>query len=185
MLSAGAAGDLEAPRFFLSLQDRHASGIVHFDQSKSVGGAAAAVAAAVIEVDIKVEAFYESEEVLRAKTRTICALRPSQGQYGIGVRVVAYDMPTCRFPWRVSQAAVPGHEYSARDDVTLNTTVTVWLPGPCAAEAHVPLSKRVIGDSPPHACSAFGGHLSMRLMSSPIEVDTVGLPFSSFLKQFP
>jgi hypothetical protein len=81
---------------------------------------------------------------------------------------------TCRFPWRLLQAAVPGHEYSARDDITLKTTV--WLPGPRAAEAHVPQSQRVIGDSPPHA-SAFGGQLSMPVMNAPIEVDTVGLPF--------
>jgi hypothetical protein len=81
---------------------------------------------------------------------------------------------TCQFPWRLLQAAVPGHEYNARDDITLKTTV--WLPGPRAAEAHVPQSQRVIGDSPPHA-SAFGGQLSMPVMNAPIEVDTVGLPF--------
>lgn len=170
MLPAGAAGDPETSRFLLSLhdKDRHASSIVYFDQSTSAGGAAAA--AAVIDVEIKVEAFYESEEALRAETRTICALRPSRGQYGIGI--VAYDMPTrtCRFPWRVLQAAaVPGHEYSARDDITLN--ITVGLPGPRAAEAHVPQSQCVIGESPPHA-NAFGGQLSMPLMGAPIEVDT-------------
>ena len=63
--------------------------------------ASAAAAAAVIEA--KVEAFYESKEALRAETRTICALRSSQGQYGIGIFVsgfarcppacvIAYDM---------------------------------------------------------------------------------------------
>lgn len=84
MLPAGAAGDLETSRFLLSLQDRHASGIVYFDQSTS---ASAVAAAALIEVKVEVEAFYESEEALRAETRTICALRPSRGQYGIGVFV--------------------------------------------------------------------------------------------------
>ena len=71
---------------------------------------------------------------------------------------------TCRFPWRVLQAAVPGHECCARDDITLK--ITVWLPGPRAAEAHVPPSHR-----------AFGGQLSMPLMNAPIEVDTVGCHF--------
>ena len=83
-------------------------------------------------------------------------------------------MPTCRFPWRVLQAAVPGHEYGARDNITVK--ITAWLPGPRAAEAHVPQSQRVTGDSPPHAC-AFGGQLSIPLMNAPIEVDTVGLQF--------
>jgi len=81
VLPAGA-GDLETSRFLLSLRDRRASGIVHIDQNAS---ASAAAAAAVIKV--KVEASFESEEALRAETRTICALRPSQGQYGIGVFV--------------------------------------------------------------------------------------------------
>jgi hypothetical protein len=62
-----------------------------------------------------------------------------------------------------------------RDDITLN--ITVWLPGPRAAEAHVPQSQRVIGDSPPHA-SAFGSQ-SMQLMNAPIEVNTVGFAISS------
>ena len=44
---------------------------------------------------------------------------------------------TCRFPWRILQAAVPGHESSARGDITLKI-VTVWLPGPHAAESPVP-----------------------------------------------
>jgi hypothetical protein len=149
VLPAGAAGDLETSRFLLSLQerDRHASGIVYFDQSTS---ASATAAAAVIEV--KVEAFHESEEALQAEMGTICALRSSQCQYGIGVF-----------------APVLGHEYSARDDITLK--ITVWLPRPRAAKAHVPQSQRVIDDTPPRA-SAFGGQLSMPLMNAPIEVDT-------------
>ena len=177
MLPAGAAGDLETSRFLLSLQerDRHASGIVYFDQSTS---ASATAAAAVIEV--KVEAFHESEEALQAEMGTICALRSSQCQYGIGVFVSGLRailpplMPTCRFPWRLLQAPVLGHEYSARDDITLK--ITVWLPRPRAAKAHVPQSQRVIDDTPPRA-SAFGGQLSMPLMNAPIEVDTVSLQF--------
>jgi hypothetical protein len=87
---------------------------------------------------------------------------------------VVYGMPICRFPWRVFQAAVPGHEYGARDDITLK--ITVLLPGPRAVEAHVPRFQHVMSDSPPHA-SAFSGQLSMPLMNAPIEVDTVSLPF--------
>jgi hypothetical protein len=177
VLPAGAVGDPETSRFLLSLQDRHASSIVYFDQSTSAGASASAAAAAAV-IEVKFEAFYESEEALRAETRTICALRPSRGQYGIGVFVSGLRavLPhaslrmTCPFPRRVSQVAVPGHEYSARDDVT------VWLPGPRAAEAHVPQSQRVIGDSPPHA-SAFGSQ-SMQLMNAPIEVDTVTVGFA-------
>lgn len=40
---------------------------------------------------------------------------------------------TCRFPWRVLQAAILGHEYSARDYITITLNITVWLPGPRAA----------------------------------------------------
>ena len=76
--------------------------------------------------------------------------------------------------WRVLQAAVPEHEYSARDDITLK--ITAWLPGPRAVEAHVPESQ--------HA-SAFGGQPAMPLMNAPIEVGSVGFAISSFLKQFP
>jgi hypothetical protein len=131
MLPGAAAGDLKTSRFLLSLQDRHASGIVYFDQCTSASAGAAA-AAAVIEVEVKVEAFYESEEALRAETRTICALRPSRGQYGIGVfvsglRVVlphASLRLTCRIPWRVLQAAVPGH-----DDITLTVSSPCGYPG--------------------------------------------------------
>ena len=54
------------------LRDRHASGIVYFAQST------------VVAVVIEVEALYGSEEALRAEA---CALRRSQGQYGIGVLV--------------------------------------------------------------------------------------------------
>lgn len=161
VLQAGApAGDLETSRFLLFLRDRHASGIVYFDQSASASGAAAA--AAVIEV--KVEAFHESEEALRAKTRTICALRPSRDQYGIGVFAAG--------------GSVPGHEYSsstssARDDIILK--IAIWLPGPRVAEAHVPRSQRVmgdsLGDSPTHA-SEFGGQLSMPSMNAPIKINT-------------
>ena len=57
---------------FLLSWERHASGIVYFDQS---------TAAVVIEVELEVEAFYESEEAL------LYALRRSRGQYGIGVLV--------------------------------------------------------------------------------------------------
>ena len=75
------------------------------------------------------------------------------------------------------QAAVAGHEFSARDDITLKI-VTVWLPGPRATEAPVPHSQRVIGDSPPHA-SAFVTQLSMSVMNVPmIELDTVGFLIS-------
>lgn len=81
---------------------------------------------------------------------------------------------TCRFSWRVLQVAVPGHVYSARDEITLK--ITVWLPGPRAAEAHVPQSQRVIGDSSLNA-SAFGGKLSTPLMNAPMEIDTVGFSF--------
>jgi hypothetical protein len=66
---------------------------VYSDQSTTSASAGAA-AAAVIEV--KVEAFYESEEALRAETRTsICALRPSQGQHGIGIGVFVSGFARC------------------------------------------------------------------------------------------
>ena len=73
----------------------------------------------------------------------------------------------------ICQAAVsgPGHVYGARDDITLK--ITVWLPGPRAAESHIAQSQREIGDSPPRA-SALGDQLPMPAL---IEVDTVGLPF--------
>lgn len=149
---------------------------MYFAQSASAGAAAAA---AVIEV--KVEAFYESEEALRVETRSVCALRQSRiGVFVSGLRAVFPHAPlhmTCRFPWvlQTETAAATGHEYSARDDITLKV-ITVWLPGPRgAAEAHVPQSQRVI-DSLPHA-SAFDGQVSTPLMNAPIEVDTVGLFF--------
>ncbi len=175
MLPAGAVGDLETSWFLLSLRDRHASGIVYFDQSTS---ASAAAAAAVIEV--KVKAFYESEEALRAEMRTICALRRSPGwdQCGIGVfyvsglRAVFLHSSlrmTCRFSCRILQAA-QGHQYSARNDITLN--ITVWLPGPRVAEAHVPESQHVIGDSLPYALPSMN-------LNAPIKADSVGLPFFS------
>ncbi|KAI0284644.1 hypothetical protein BGY98DRAFT_527283 [Russula aff. rugulosa BPL654] len=154
VLPAGATGDLETSRFLLSLQDRHASGM-YFAQSASAGAAAAA---AVIEV--KVEAFYESEEALRVETRSVCALRQSRiGVFVSGLRAVFPHAPlhmTCRFPWVLQTAAATGHEYSARDDITLK-------------------SQRVI-DSPPHAC-AFDGQVSTPLMNAPIEVDTINTPY--------
>jgi hypothetical protein len=143
---------------------------MYFAQSASAGAAAAA---AVIEV--KVEAFYESEEALRVETRSVCALRQSRiGVFVSGLRAVFPHAPlhmTCRFPWVLQTAAATGH---ARDDITLKV-ITVWLPGPRAAEAHVPQSQRVI-DSLPHA-SAFDGQVSTPLVNAPIEVDTVGLFF--------
>ena len=178
VLPAGAAGDLETSRSLLSLRDRHASGVVFSDQSASTSAAAAAAF-----IEVKVEAIYESEEALRAETRTICALRQSQGQYGIGVIVSGLRAillhtslrMTCRFPLRILQAAaVPRHEYSAREDITVKNTV--WLPGPRVAEAHVPQSEHVVGDSP-HA-SAFPGQLSTPLMNAPIDMDTVGFFFT-------
>jgi hypothetical protein len=71
-------GDLET--FVLSSQDRHANGIVYFSQPTT---------AAAFVIEVEVEAFYESEEALRTKTRNVCALRrsPGRGQYGIGVFV--------------------------------------------------------------------------------------------------
>jgi hypothetical protein len=137
---------------------------MYFAQSASAGAAAAA---AVIEV--KVEAFYESEEALRVETRSVCALRQSRiGVFVSGLRAVFPHAPlhmTCRFPWVLQTAAATGHEYSAQDDITLKV-ITVWLPGP---------PQRVI-DSPPHAC-AFDGQVSTPLMNAPIEVDTVGIFF--------
>jgi len=57
-------------------QDRHASGVLHFSQS----------AGTINEVEVEVQALYESEEeLLRHDTRTVYALRRGQGQYGIGV----------------------------------------------------------------------------------------------------
>jgi hypothetical protein len=76
---------------------------------------------------------------------------------------------TCRFSCRILQAA-QGHQYSARNDITLK--ITVWLPGPRVAEAHVPESQRVIGDSLPHALPSMS-------LNTPIEADSVGLPFFS------
>ena len=146
---------------------------------------AAAAAASVIEVEIEV--FYGSEEALRTETRTVCALRrsqgPSRGPLDIGVLVshcaaciiVAYEH-------EVSQAAAcPGAEYTARNDISLK--ITVWLPRRPRAEqvqvtfpAVAPESgrpqshQRVIGDSPlPHALD----QASLRLMDAPIEAYTV------------
>ena len=88
-------------------------------------------------------------------------------------------------------AAAPGHEHSARDDISLN--ITVWLPRPRAGEQEVHVAfpavappgqeepgrpqshERVIGDSPPpHAFD----QASLRSMDAPIEADTVSfLPF--------
>lgn len=102
MLPVGVAGDLETSLFLLSLQDRHSSGIVYFDQSTGAGAAAAAVAAVI---EVKVEAFYEAEEeALRAETRTICALRPSRGQYGIFVFVSGLHavLPSLRMTCRIT-----------------------------------------------------------------------------------
>ena len=82
MLPAGAAGDLEASGYLLSFQDSHASDVVYFNQSIN----ASAAAAAAVNIEVKFEALYESE-ALRAETRGICALRPSRGQYGIGIFV--------------------------------------------------------------------------------------------------
>lgn len=90
MLRAGAAGDLEASRYLLSLQDGHASDVVYFNQSIS----ASAAAAAAVNIEVKFEALYESE-ALRAETRGTCALQPNRGQYGIGVFVsgLRADLP--------------------------------------------------------------------------------------------
>lgn len=55
---------------------------MYLGQSSSTSAAAAATV-----IEVKFEGFYESEEALRAETRTICALRPSRNQYGIGVFV--------------------------------------------------------------------------------------------------
>jgi hypothetical protein len=86
MLPVGAVGDLKTSWFLLSLRNGHASGIVYSAQPASANAAAAA---AVIEV--KVKAFYESEEALRAEMRTICALRrsPSGDLCGIGIFFVS------------------------------------------------------------------------------------------------
>ena len=72
-------GNLET--FVLSLQDRHANGIMYFAAQTTT------TAASVIEVEV--EAFYESEEALRLQMKNVCALRrsPGRGQYGIGVFV--------------------------------------------------------------------------------------------------
>jgi hypothetical protein len=173
--AARATGDLKTSRFLLSLQDRHASVILYFDQSSSASARAAAAAVA----------FYDSEEALRAEMRTICAcaLRPSRvpSQYGIGVFVSglravlpqASSRMTCHtFSWRKLQVAVPGHEYNARDNITLK--ITIWSR---AVKVQVPQSQRVIGDSPPHA-SAFGGQLLMPLMNAPIEVCHILFPIA-------
>ncbi|KAH9984153.1 hypothetical protein BJV77DRAFT_216188 [Russula vinacea] len=89
-----ASGDddiAEGTSKFLLSWERHASGIVYFDQS---------TAAVVIEVELEVEAFYESEEAL------LYALRRSRGQYGIGV------------------LAAPGHECRSQCDSVSPSSTT-------------------------------------------------------------
>jgi hypothetical protein len=88
-------------------------------------------------------------------------------------------------------AAAPGHEHSARDDISFK--IPVWLSRPRAGEQEVHVAfpavappgqeepgrpqshERVIGDSPPPR--AFD-QASLRPMDAPIEADTVSfLPF--------
>jgi len=68
---------------FLLSPDRHASAVVYFSQS--AGG--------VADIEIEVEAFYESEaladDALQPEGTSICVLRRGQGQYGIDVLVSA------------------------------------------------------------------------------------------------
>lgn len=147
---------------------------------------AAAAAASVIEVEIEV--FYGSEEALRTETRTVCALRRSQGRdpLDIGILVSGCVASACiivaykhAFSWQVSQAAAsPGHEYTTRNDIS--SKITVWLPRrPRAEQVQVTFPavaleshQRVIGDSPlPHALD----QASLRSMDAPIEAYTVSL----------
>ncbi|KAI9507273.1 hypothetical protein F5148DRAFT_1285450 [Russula earlei] len=87
-------------------QDRRASGTVSFAQSPR---------AVSHVIEIEVQAFYESLDALRPERRTVCALRRSQGRYGIGV-------------FAASGRQSGRDDGGARDRVALN--VTVWLPGP-------------------------------------------------------
>ncbi|KAH9962235.1 hypothetical protein BC827DRAFT_235398 [Russula dissimulans] len=66
---------------FLLSQDRHASGVVYSSQS--------ADAVAVADIEVEVEAFYESEadDAPGSEGIGICVLRWGQGQYGIDVLV--------------------------------------------------------------------------------------------------
>ena len=106
---------------------------MYFTQSTSASASAAAAG-----IEVGVEACHESEEALQAETKTICALQPSRG-LGVFVSGLNAVLPcaslrlTCRFPWRELQAAISGHEYSARDFITITFNITVWLPGPRAA----------------------------------------------------
>jgi hypothetical protein len=114
----GGDEDIEPLLRLLLSQGRHASGVMY----------CARPAKSACAVADNVEAFYESEEAPQPDTRTICALRRSQGRYDIGVfvscgvfvpaRISAYDT---RFA--VYLQVVQGHPCSARDNTTLNDPV--------------------------------------------------------------
>ncbi|KAI0246180.1 hypothetical protein BJV78DRAFT_190965 [Lactifluus subvellereus] len=139
-------GDLET--LFLLSRDRHASGIVYFVESESAGGT---------DVEVEVQAFYESEGALRE--RTICSLRRSQGEHGIGV------------------LAAPTHLNAPdKDNLTLTLEITVWLPQPRSGadvvfvprlETDLSRFQHVIGDLHTHRF----GQVSLSSTSAPIGAD--------------
>jgi hypothetical protein len=98
-------------------QGKHASGVMYCTRP--------AQSACAIADNIEVEAFHESEEAPQPDTRTICALRRSQGRYDIGVfvscgvfipaRISAYNT---RFV--MSLQAIQGHSCGAPDNITFN-----------------------------------------------------------------
>ena len=112
------------PLFRLLLsQGRHASGVMYCVRQSACAIADNTEAKAEVEAS-----FYESEEAPQPDTRTICALRRSQGRYDIGVfvscgafipaRISVYD--TC---FVVSLQVNQGHPCSARDNITVNDPV--------------------------------------------------------------
>jgi hypothetical protein len=176
---------------FLLSQDRHASGVVYF--SESAGGADDVV-------EVEVQAFYRSEGAFLE--RTVCALRRSQGERGIGVLVsytarLSTPLPpnyTYKFAFvdtrlillfffmAVLQAArTLAPDKTTNNDNTLTLKITVWLPRHRSEadvvfvprlETDLPQFQHVIGDLHTHRF----GQVSFKLSSTngvPVDADPV------------
>ncbi|KAI0305288.1 hypothetical protein B0F90DRAFT_1885702 [Multifurca ochricompacta] len=121
--------------------DGHASGVVYFAESSGIAN-----------IEVELRAFYESEDALQR--RAVCALRRSQGEFGIGI----FTSPKHQGAW---------------DNLALE--ITVWLPGP-PSEVDVvfipllgtdlPNFHHVIGDLPTHVF----GLVELSSTNAPIEV---------------
>lgn len=116
--------DIEPLLRLLLSQGRHASGVMYCVKPAQ----SACAIADNIEAKAEVEAFYESEEARQHETRTICALRRSQGRYDIGVFVSrGVFIPACVSAYDtrflMSLQVTQGHPCGARDNTTLNDPV--------------------------------------------------------------